>query len=351
MMRKSLIVISMAATWIGSPASANPLFESEEPLQAVLTAPITQAYRQAKRDTRLYLEGSFSYVDGGENATKVPVKIRTRGNFRRTNCKHPPLRLNFKKKGLENTLLEGQNKLKLVGTCRTGKSFQSLVALEYLIYKMFEQVSDYHFKTRLLELSYIDSDNKRKPRTETTFVIEDVADMAKRSNMVENKVKTAARTRLDHQHAALLELFQLMISNYDYSMIRGAPGQLCCHNVRILSAKSGGEKLFPVPYDFDVSGFVNAPYATAPDQYKVSTVRTRKFTGFCKQDKYFHQAIATMNERKPAIYAVIEQSPLLDDRVRKSTIAYLDNYYEMINDPKKVDARIIGKCRGDMIIG
>ena len=175
--------------------ASTPLFDSEEPIQAILSAPISQVYKQAKKDVRPYFDGSIAYKVGDGEVTKVPVKIKTRGINRRINCKTPPLRLNFEKKENDDNLFRGQNKLKLVGPCQNLKAYRTLAALEYLVYQMFEEVSDYHFKTRLVEMSYIDTNSKKKPRTATTFLIEDVGDMAKRTGMKEQKIIQRHTTR------------------------------------------------------------------------------------------------------------------------------------------------------------
>lgn len=327
------------------------LFDSEQPLQAVLSAPISQAYKQAKKDARLYLEGSFAYRIDGAEAVKIPVKIKTRGNFRRLNCKHPPLRLNFKKKQNDANLFKGQNKLKLVGPCRDGDKYQSLLGLEYIVYQMFEEVSDYHFKTRLLELSYIDTDGKKDPRTTNTFLIEDTEDMARRNGMKHQKIKVAARETLDLEHAALVEMFQFMVSNYDYSLFQARPGDNCCHNTRLIADKSGSGKLIAVPYDFDVSGFVDAPYATPPPTFDVRSVRVRTYTGFCKEDRHVQSAITKFNERKDRLYDVVRQSALISDKVKTRAVKYLDNFYSIINNEPQVQKKIIGRCRGKLISG
>ena len=232
---------------ISHQAVAKPLFESEEPIQAVLSAPISQVYKQAKQEVRLYHEGSLAFKVGDGEVTKVPVKIRTRGIYRRMNCKNPPLRLNFKKKKNDDNLFERQNKLKLVGPCQNLKAYQSLVALEYLVYQMFEEVSDYHFKTRLVEMSYIDTDGKKNPKSATTFLIEDVGDMAKRYGMKELKINKAERSDMDLQHTALVDIFQFMISNLDFSLMQARPGSNCCHNARLIANADGNRAILFQP--------------------------------------------------------------------------------------------------------
>lgn len=331
--------------------AAKPLFESSEPLQAVLTAPITSAYRERKKSIRLYQEGMLSYKTGEESNDRIPVKIRTRGNFRRLNCGHPPLQLNFSKKANDGTLFENQDKLKLVGPCERGAAFQSLVGLEYLIYKMWEQISPYHFKTRILELSYLDADKKRAPRQATTFVIEDLKDMSKRLKLDHYKVPKAARTQLDLPQTALLEVFQFMIGNTDYSTIAAPPGANCCHNARLLVNSGETSNAIPVPYDFDVSGFVDAPYAKPAEQYPIKNVRQRYFAGWCKESQHFEKAVQTFIDRKSQLYTTIQDTSVIGDFTKKKASRYLDRFFTLIEDPKRVQREIVGRCRGSVIPG
>ena len=328
-----------------------PLFANNTPIYAVLSAPIRTIYQQKKKDVRLYHQGTFSYRDANDANQKLKVKVRTRGNFRRRTCTYPPLRLNFARKENKETLFEKQNKLKLVGQCKKGERYQELLNLEYLVYKIWQQVSDYHFKTRLIKLSYIDTAGNSKPWTATTFVIEDVDDVAKRSKRKLLDVKNVARQQMNLAQTALLELFQLLIGNSDYSTLTGSPGRMCCHNARLITLKTNNLDVIPIPYDFDVSGFVNAPYASPASQYPIKNVRQRYYTGWCKEDRHTHAAIARFNQQKQVIYQQVQNSGLLSDRTLKNTTNYLDSFYRLINSEDQVAKEIFGRCRGKLIQG
>ena len=345
------IVIVYGYLIVPEQALAKPLFNNELPIKAVISAPISSVYTQRKKDVRLYFNGSLSYQnEAGEN-NKIPLKIKTRGNYRRLNCSHPPLRLNFSKKKNDDNLFARQNKLKLVSPCKGGKPYQELIGLEYLAYKIWQEVSDYHFKTRLLELSYIDTDSKKRPWSAMAFVIEDVSDMAKRTKHKPVKVNKVSRLQLDLQQTALFELFQLLIGNTDFSTLRSRPGTDCCHNTRLIAAKDATNGIIPVPYDFDMSGFVNAPYAVPAEQHPIENVRQRYFSGWCKDSARFQQAIDRFNERKTAVYQQLENSILLSASTQKRKLKYLDRFYSLINSPEKVERQIVGRCRGSVISG
>lgn len=331
--------------------AAKPLFSSDEPIDAVLSAPLTQAYRERKQDVRLYKQGTFSFKYGADKTHRLDVKIRTRGNFRRLNCAHPPLHLNFLKKGNDGTLFERQDKLKLVGPCKSGSSYQEYIGREYLVYKLWEEMSPYHFKTRLVNLSYIDTDDKRKPWQATSFLIEDIADAAKRSNRERLAQPRVTRRQMNLEQTALLEVFQLLIGNTDYSTLAAPEGENCCHNARLLVEKNQTDDVIPVPYDFDVSGLVDAPYAEPPAQYRIKKVRQRYFTGWCKEDVRFLNAIELFKQRQSRLYDIVTRASVINESSRNKTLQYLDSFYELIGEPKRVQKEIIGRCRGEVISG
>jgi len=346
-----VIITLLSLASVSSSHAKKPLFKDKEPIQAVLSAPLSQAYVQRKKEVRQYLDANFTYKNANKDNKKLAVKIRTRGNFRRLNCAHPPLQLNFAKKQNDNTLFEKQNKLKLVGKCRDGKAYQDYLGLEYLAYQIWQEVSDYHFKTRLVELSYVDTDGKKKPWSTTTFLIEDVDELAKRYKRKVLDVEKIKRQQLDLAQTALLELFQLIIGNTDYSTLTGPAGKICCHNTRLIIGKESVKKIIPVPYDFDVSGFVNPPYATTPAAYPIKRVRQRYFTGWCKEDRHYTNAIERFNESKTEIIRLVSSSGLLSERSINQTLKYVDSFYALINDDARVKKEILGRCRGKVIKG
>lgn len=327
-------------------AKSNPLFEDESILKAVLTAPLTQAYNQRKDEVRLYMPGQWTYV-GPDGATeRLEVSIRTRGKFRRTQCRLPPLRLNFKKSQTKGTLFDGQDKMKLVSPCKAGKTYQQKLILEYLAYQALALVTEYSYRTRLVRLSYNDSDRKKKPWTHLTFVIEDEKDMAKRVGLKALRVPSAEPYQLDLARTAVVEIFQLFVANTDFSTIRGPEGSDCCHNVELLAPKDSDRGYVPVPYDFDASGLVDADYAMPPEKLPIRDVRKRYFMGRCKPREHWDEAIELFRSKRGAITALFAESAELNEKYRKSSVKYIGDFYKVLDDPKRVDREIVGRCRG-----
>ena len=350
---KSFCVVSLFVAAVVSSSfvlSQNSrLFDQDSALDAVLTVPLTQAYNAKAGAINPYFSGQLSYKGGGEDVTRLPLKVRPRGNFRRANCDMPPLRLNFPKKAVKGTLFHGQDKLKLVGPCKPGGIYQDLVGLEFLAYQVFASVSDYAFDTRLMNLNFVDSDKKLKPRSTTAFVIEHASDLAKRTNLKDIDPDKAKRTELDLQETALLEIFSLFIANNDYSTLIGMPGDTCCHNVQLLEPSEPGAKLIPVPYDFDMSGLVNAPYAAPPGTLPILKVRQRYFSGWCKSTEYFDAAVEKFKSKEATIMGLVDSASYLSSSAKKRTKKYFNEFYEMVGDSERYENEVINRCRGNVI--
>jgi len=338
-----LLVLTMSA----AAAAPDPLFQDHAIIKAVLTAPLTQAYAQREQDVRIYLPGQFAFVDAAGEMLRLDASIRTRGNFRRLNCQLPPLQLNFKKSQVKGTLFRGQNKLKLVAPCQHGIESQQLVLLEYLAYRTYEIMTEYSFGTRLLRLSYVDSDEKRNSWTDLVFVIEDDADVAKRLDLIKLHVARNRISQLEPFSAALVDLFQLMIANNDYSLLQSPEGVDCCHNVEMFIRDDAPDVRIPIPFDFDMSGLVNAPYAAPPSHLPIRLVRTRYYRGLCRPRGVVDAAASRIREKREAILALYESADYLGSPSRKRAIKYVAEFFELLDDPERFEAEVIERCRGD----
>ena len=57
------------------------------------------------------------------------------------------------------------------------------------------------------------------------------------------------------------------------------------------------------------------------------------------------RTLQTFNEHRDAIYALYTEQTQLDEKVREKTIEYLDDFYEIINDDRKIQREIVDDCR------
>jgi hypothetical protein len=317
-----------------SQQQTNALFEKKEVLQIKIEANL-KALLKDRGQTPQYHWAKLSYNDDRGETVTVPIKTKVRGNFRRSaaNCDFPPLLLNFQKKEVKNTLFQHQEKLKLVTECVN----EDYVFHEYLVYEIYNLITDFSFRARLTEVTYIDSLGKKDPDKEFGILLENEADVAKRNAAKNTYMKNVSIEQYDSVQMATVVLFEYLIANNDWSVA-------ALHNIKQFT-KTG--KLFlAVPYDFDHSGIVDAPYALPPPQLEIANVRERLYRGLNYPPSVFQQVFDKFNSIKPQIYALYQGNPLLSSGYIKRTIKYLDEFYEQINDPKAVKKHFVaGRIR------
>lgn len=340
-MRSTLIALGLLAVSTAAQAEkAQPLFDSAEPIDITITGPIRDLVRTAARSTEPY-QASLS-ADGAE----LPIELSARGNSRRdpVTCKFPPLRIKFDSKPADGSLFDNQKSLKLVTHCRPSKSFERYTLLEYAAYKMYNEISDASFRVRMANVRYVDSESKKVYDERRGFFIEDVDRVADRIDMKELKREKFSVSQYDPAAAAKVVLFFHMIANHDWSMVAGPDGE-CCHNGKVAGRDSAAtSNLVYLPYDFDYSGFVNAPYALPPETIKINSVRTRFYRGDCGQNAAVAAEAANFRAKRSAMEAAVRQTPYLPEKTATAALKFLDGFYADIGDDEKVQ-RLLGKCR------
>ena len=224
--------------------------------------------------------------------------------------------------------------------------WQQKVVLEYLAYRTLQILTDTSFSTRLIRLSYVDSEEKKNPWTDLVFVIEDDDDMAERLGLIKLGVVSNRFDQLDRPATALAELFLLLIANNDFSMLEGPEGEPCCHNTEILAPEDDADTRIPVPFDFDLSGLVNAKYAARPSHLPIRFVRTRYFRGLCHPPGILEEASERVQLKRDEILQLYAETELLEARSKTSTLRYVEAFFELLDDDERVQKEIVGRCRG-----
>lgn len=304
--------------------SEKDLFESEEILSITLKGNIRQLLND-RSDKPAAHPVTLSYKDKDSNEVSIPVQMKTRGHFRKLkeNCKYPPLQISFPADvNRISPVFSGQKKLKIVMPC-AGDDY---VIREWLVYKIYNSITPNSFRVRLVRIELNDTKSKKQQASFYGFLIEDEKKMALRNKatVVEQKL----RPEETKQDAFLtMAVFQYMIGNTDWSVEY-------LQNIKLLKTASSPQ-LITVPYDFDHSGIVNAPYAHPAEELLMRSVQERRYRGYCIKDmKLFERPIALFNRSKSDIYNLYTKSNLPDEKYSKSVTKYLDEFYTTINDPK-----------------
>ena len=258
------------------------------------------------------------------------IKIQPRGEFRKEKCDIASLMLNFKNPS--SPKLSPLKKLKLVGGCRSTGADEELLLKEYVIYKIYNFISTMSFRVRLLHITYQDSKQKMKPYKQYAFLIEDINDMAKRNNCIEiKKVKFIPETT-NREQMTKISLFQYMIGNTDWSIIN-------YHNIKLLAPKNDTLAMpYVVPYDFDYTGIVDAPYAVPDEQFGNTTIKERVYRGQPRSIDELMEAVKVFKETKERILFYINEFALLSVKTRRTVGGYLEDFYKIIENKNSVYA-------------
>lgn len=319
-------------------AANNALFDSEDLLEVTLRTDL-KALKKDIGEEREYHPATLTYQNEAEETVSIDLKVKARGNSRRSKnmCNFPPIRLNFKSENTAETLFEGQNKVKLVAHCQDNEdTYNEYVVREHLVYKAYRLLTDKGFRVRLLKVTYVDTGNQGKEMTKYGFLIEDENFLATRLEGQMVKGKKIHAENSDREVVDRVSIFQYMIGNLDWSVREN-------HNMKICYIS--GSLPFCVPYDFDLTGIVHTEYALPPEMLPVNSVRDRLYRGYCRTAEEFGTAFDEFNTIKDNLYALYEGSELLSDAYKKSTLKYLDNFYETINNPKGIKKEFLKKCR------
>jgi hypothetical protein len=309
----------------GQTASSIPgLFESDEVLNITIKGSIRDLLNDRTGVPKIF-PLTLSYFKEDSAEITMPVDMKTRGHFRRLkeNCSYPPLMIEFPKTGTHlTTIFKEQKKLKLVMPCK-GDEY---VIREWLAYRLYNLISPLSFKARLVRVKLDDNVNRKMSAEFFGLLLEEEKQMAKRNDA------TAIEKKLLPQQTQIKEflnmsVFQYMIGNTDWSIQYQ-------QNIKLIESKTNNMPI-AVPYDFDHSGIVNAPYAHPAEELLMSSIRERRYRGYCFTNlSVFEEVIKKFNDLKNEIYKTYANCKLIDAKYLKSTTQFLDDFFETINNKK-----------------
>ncbi len=309
-----------------------PLFLTTDPLSLSLTADFKAVNRERVENSAKRFDATLSV--GGRS---IPVRLGTRGHarLRQTTCAWAPLRVEFPSDAVAGTVFDGQRALKLVTHCRDTSVFEQYVLQEYLAYRMLNLLTPRSFRARLVRMTYGDAAAGKPLTTRFGMFIEDDDDVARRMESRSIDVPNVLFKDLDPDTLTLMSLFEYLIGNTDYSIIR-------LHNVRILQDRK--RLLYPVPYDFDFSGLVEAVYSAPDRRLGIESVRDRLYRGPCRTPAEFEPAFERFRARKDEMLALFDSLPELQPSNRKQARQYIEDFYSTIDRKDRVKRLLIDSC-------
>ena len=265
------------------------------------------------------------------------IQLEMRGHFRHDYCYIPPLKLIFKYK--KSSVFYSLKSTKLVSQCKMASMYNQYILKEFLVYKMFNLLTDMSFRVRLLNINFQDSAGKKKPVTEHAFLMEDLKDLAKRNNCIE-WAKGNLNTESTHRRQmTIISIFEYMIGNTDFAVSAN-------HNIRLIVPDTDSlMRPFAVPYDFDYSGLVNAEYAVPDEKLEIENVRVRVYRGFKRTMPELNEVVDIFKQKKEKIYALVNNFDLLNSGSKREMTDYLDAFFDIIKDPRQVKSIFIDGAR------
>jgi len=317
---------------------AKKLFRSDSILELTITLPLKDVINN--RNDRQEHQSQLSYrtADGTPFNHTIMVQVRGKTRALKQICSFPPLQLRFNKKDTENSIFKGQKKLKLAAHCQNDRAYEEYIKKEYLVYKLYQQISPYSFNVRLCRITYVDRNKPNQKNIHYGFLIEGIKDLAKRNDMKSFKGEIRNQEVVNKEDLDKLLMFQFMIGNLDWGISKR-------HNMKLIKGGKG-ELPIAVPYDFDYSGMVDTPYAVPPEELNVSDVKSRLFRGFCRRDRY-KKTIDFYKTKEDDLHEVVNNSNFLNDRSSNNMNKYIDSFYELLNSEKHVDKKIVKACKVD----
>ena len=136
-------------------------------------------------------------------------------------------------------------------------------------------------------------------------------------------------------------MFQYLIGNTDYS-------QADMHNVKVMFRETD---FIPLPFDFDMAGFVNCSYAVVSqigeEKLPLSSVRQRLYRGFKRNPDLFEQVRQEYLSKQVEIMAQVDacKSEFEHENEFKVARDYIADFFKVISDDKKFQSQILKKAR------
>ena len=310
------------------------LFDNQDPLKIKLS--YSNKVIRLETDDTTYIKTNMNYwYDNKWN--DLQVSLRARGNFRRSKCYFPPIKMKIKKSKAEGSLFEGNKNLKLVVPCLLEKEKNDNIVQEYIAYKFYEKISPYYFKTRMVDIEFTEIKKKKTIVHKLKgFLIEDDKRVADRfgGKSFERYIHPKA---MDNMTSIQNSIFQYLIGNTDFSVAYQ-------HNGKLLYID---KKIYPLPYDFDLCGLVDASYAIVNSRLGIKSVKDRKYRGFKREESLVQKVRNQLLKNKEEFFQIVysQESQFEIPSEFESTTNFLTSFFDILEDDNSFKRDVIQMMR------
>ncbi len=317
-------------------AEQRPLFHETAPLVFTLTSNFKVIDKDRNPDSHTEYPGTLM-VEGQGNRP-LSVTLSARGHFRRMarNCRAVPLKVEFSGRDAAGSVFDGQSSLKLGTGCERNDEYDQITLREYLTYRLFNAVTPQSFRARLARGTYMQTDSDKPLATRYAIFLEHQNDVARRMGGRIVEIPRVEFKTLEAETLTRMMLFEYMLGNTDFSIY-------ALHNVVIVQTPD--KILWPVPYDFDMSGLVNAPYANADPRLRIASVTERLYRGPCRTVEEFDKAAAPFRAHRQEILAEVADMKELEPQHRARMKVYLDDFFKDIETADSLKKKFVNGCK------
>ena len=326
-MAQTTFVVNDSAT-ATTPAKIDRLrfFTDDKPVDITIATDFKNMHSEKVKGT--YQGATITLHLPDSDTITEDIRLYARGEFRRKYCSTPGIMLNFKNN--TSPKLSGLKKLKLVSACSASMPDERLLLEEYLVYKMYNLLTDMSFKVRLARVTYKDSRSRAKEYSQYAFLIEDIDDMASRNHCKAVKDRRFLTEQTNRSQMTLMALFQYMIGNTDWAVPNG-------HNIKFLVPVTDTlAQPYVVPYDFDYAGLINAYYAAPAEGLPIERVTERYYMGFPRTLAELQQILQVFRDQKENMYKLINDYDYISKKDRDIILKFVDEFYDAISSKSRV---------------
>ncbi|RMF03621.1 MAG: hypothetical protein D6772_01870 [Bacteroidetes bacterium] len=282
-----------------------------------------------------YQPATISFRSQERGLERWDLKVRVRGKFRRISCDFPPILLNFSKSELIKRNLLPHDKLKLVTHCLDDQARgEEHLLREYLAYRLYNEISPYSYRVQLVRMRYVDDSRTLSDVVAYGFIIEDTDELGDRIQAKEcDDCKGVASAAYEAEPTMMHAMFQYLIGNADYSLP-------VLRNVKAFR-RDIDQQLIPVGYDFDFSGFVEAPYALPANHLGQLTIRQRIYLGIERSDAELLRVMAHFDAKRKNLLRIVNDFKPLPRSVREELKEYILIFYDQMDAIRAAGAKNI----------
>ena len=337
---KLLLIVTTYFILLNSPIRAqnffryDSLFIDQKPLKIRLNYSNNNLNKNTNDST--LMKTKLFFIQENKNK-EIDVSVRARGNFRRKHCYFTPVKIKIKKRDASNTIFSDNRILKLVLPCKNDRDKNDNILKEFIAYKIYEIISPFYFKTRRLEINYTDQKRKNQKNFNLIgFFIEDDDKVAKRfdSKIIKRKISPLA---MDDFNSVNLSFFNFLIGNTDFSSAHQHNGKLLFYE----------KKIIPIPYDFDLTGWVKPKYGSGITNRLGYSFEERNYIGFKREKSIYSKVRNHYLTLKEKILKTVElyESEFEYKKSYYLMMNYLREFYEILENDKLYNSLIVSKAK------